>query len=97
MLVSQILKSKADDAVVSIAPDASVAAGAAGGRVRAVLTPRVPASAAGGAKATPPASGASGSGSGSGSSAAPAATQPAAPAAGSGLRPSTTLGGELRK
>ena len=83
----------------TLPPDASVAAGAAGGRVRAVLTPRVPASAAGGAKATPPASGASGSGSGSGSgsSAAPAATQPAAPAAGSGLRPSTTLGGELRK
>jgi lipopolysaccharide export system protein LptA len=88
----------------TLPPDASVAAGAAGGRVRAVLTPRAPASAAGGAKPAPPASGAgsgssssSGSGSGSAPAAAPSATSPATPPAGSGLRQSTTLGGEPRK
>ncbi len=78
----------------TLPPDASVAAGAAGGRVRAVLTPRAPASAAGGAKATPPAAG---TGSGAGSSSAPAATPSGTPATGSGLRQSTTLGGEPRK
>ncbi|CAN5710991.1 hypothetical protein BH11PSE13_BH11PSE13_10590 [soil metagenome] len=67
----------------TLPPDASVAAGQSGGRVRAVLTPRTPAAPAGGAKTTPPAS------------AAPAA--PSTPAGGSGLRPSTTLGGEPRK
>jgi lipopolysaccharide export system protein LptA len=63
----------------ALPPDASVAAGTPGGRVRAVLTPRQPVNgAAAGGKGAP----------------APAAT----PAAGAGLRPSTTLnGGDPRK
>ena len=67
----------------TLPPNASVATGASGGRVRAVLTPRAPPAEAGGANAPPPPA--------AGSSAAPA------PAAGAGLRPSTTLGGEPRK
>ncbi|MEJ8825653.1 lipopolysaccharide transport periplasmic protein LptA [Variovorax humicola] len=62
----------------TVPPDAAVASGQKGARVRAVLTPRPPASAA------------------PGSPRAAAAPTPPAPAPGSGLRSSTTLGGEAR-